>query len=185
AVGYIEVQVYFHTAVMCVCRHCVPDAPRFQFGEPHLKLAGLDDAINKELADHPMVRIFLRPKFHGRSIGKCHLPDRIGSVCRSRVEVETGCARLCRMESYFFHPPSDVERFFVVERVLVAVGHHAGGVTDIDNTEFAAFQKEVGLKGIDWLKQKCLRRGDSSAYDKSVVKSINELDLVVREQVVD
>ena len=37
-VGYVEIEVSFHPACVCVGRHCVPYGTRSQFGESHLQL---------------------------------------------------------------------------------------------------------------------------------------------------
>ena len=136
-----EVHVDFHTALMSMCRHCVPDAARLENCHTHRKLACFENIRMDELIDRTLVGCL-----HSTYRALVCLLDRnkcclVSAMCRSADHVELGrLLRINTLECNFLCSLSDVEAVLVVHVESIVVSCDAACSADVEDADLAALK---------------------------------------------
>ena len=88
--GNFKIEIDFHSALVCMCRHRVPDGTGSEHGHAHGELACLEHGGMNELIDYAFIAGLHVTAWTLGSVFQFQKPCLITGVCRGGNEVELG-----------------------------------------------------------------------------------------------
>ena len=187
ALGYLEIVVGLHAAVVGVGRHGVPYRTGLKLRQAHLQLAGafLQYVAHYQLIDDAVVALL-----HLAGEDAVGLQRALASVDGDelhgvflvrvgRVDVELGRVLIVlALEHHVLVAAAHIEGVLEVELVLLAVYLHDAVAAGVDYAEFAVLKEIFRLQRVDGLESQRLGGRHGAAEDQTVVHGVGEKDLI-------
>ena len=175
----LEVEIDLHAAVVRMCRHGVPCAPRLELGHAHLKLASRDDLLDEHPVDYAVVALLEGSEFHPDGILPCGEMVWICGVCRCGAEIEfCRIGRIEAFESYLPVAASEVEGLLVFHRIRLIPGLHESLAADIEYSHFPAGKEIFAAENVHRFQFQNLVDRHRPSGNHPVMHGVHQIDLI-------
>ncbi|AEW75082.1 hypothetical protein EcWSU1_03654 [Enterobacter ludwigii] len=185
---HVEVEIHFHTALVGMARHGVPQVARSKLGQPHAELAGFQHIRNKVFIDGATVAGEVVTQRHRGDIRRGHFFGGIRGMCGRTVVVKLRrFTAVDAGEHDLFRPFTDIQRVAMTYLIALSVYGDGAGATDVNHAQLATLKEIAHTKLFTHFSAHGdgLRHRHNPANDNTVDMAVDHGVLIGLEHLLD